>query len=787
MPLLDDFQTVLARLAYGGWDDLFTALELDINAADFASKLVRAHSNPQSVLALDGFEDISPQAFRAIEPGSPANSFLFHALGSPAVLTAPDGTPFTEFPTPAELDLAENVVFGIQQRSLEDIRSQLPLGAKLAVGVFAREYRNRAATSHGMHADMVFSRTGISRVGTSAPHWDGAKRAFSPLEPGDNIFSFRVLPCRYGVYLAVQLEGDESNFGPYKADRALQAHQQFQLRDTPQATVPDAEQRFWVPLHKLFSGDECLKQLSLTIDIEAEHANVKLAKIHERNMGQLSNIPDSFASGFKPPATDSEPFTIRQDLADFLDSNTFGEGVISPIPKNRLVEPTMKDGLVVGTKVPPSSGAFASFSIGPRTIPPDDQSARSAPEYVHVRTRVFSDGTTTRDLNESENVRAIVASGKHGNADPYTAHHYTDFAGDGWVSTKIAGLPGHLDRRIPAYSILAAPDFYPYVSQSELLDWALGELRSIISKRVWRVPPLTLADQRAAPNLDLRRFNAPFVPADVTVSAMVGLYESAKQADSAFSSAQKIPRVTSLPDGAAGFYAPGWDTSLDYDDEEDQPFLAAHGLGSPFPEDAKLCAAISAYWPSVAPDTSRSYGWQYQNRIVAPMTDKEIGLEGAPPWDGIVGTRRVQSDSGDFLEVEDFDHLDYIKTALANQFTLSETMKVTQEEYQARIIAWQRLASRFNVDDRNTSIQLLHFRDARPTDPDLAAAENAHFQLTAPVYEIVLAVVNGYTLVQDAVDKGRWFRRSRIAVEGKFFVGDDGRMIFKFNDDDWEI
>ena len=60
------------------------------------------------------------------------------------------------------------------------------------------------------------------------------------------------------------------------------------------------------------------------------------------------------------------------------------------------------------------------------------------------------------------------------------------------------------------------------------------------------------------------------------------------------------PRHTGLPDDAAGIFHPGWDVGLTFNSVFEH--LINDTLGSPFPEDVKLCAAISSYWPGVVPD-----------------------------------------------------------------------------------------------------------------------------------------------------------------------------------------
>lgn len=65
-------------------------------------------------------------------------------------------------------------------------------------------------------------------------------------------------------------------------------------------------------------------------------------------------------------------------------------------------------------------------------------------------------------------------------------------------------------------------------------------------------------------------------------------------------------------------------------------YLAGHGLGSPFIEDAKLCAALGSYWPAAAPDATREYepnkplsGVLYPWPSIVPLTDTEIGMVAA--------------------------------------------------------------------------------------------------------------------------------------------------------------
>ena len=177
------------------------------------------------------------------------------------------------------------------------------------MAVFAREYRQAAKTVHGMHADMIFSRTGVARIGTTEALWDGRRRAYVPRDDADDPFAFRALPCRYGVYLSVQARGDRDDFGPYKFNRGFEIGKQSVDRQ-------DDELDFWVPVHKLFAGESCLLGRDLAVELAAHHVNEKLRRVHEANMG----VPalGGFESGFKAPKTKVAPFLITEGLAEFL-------------------------------------------------------------------------------------------------------------------------------------------------------------------------------------------------------------------------------------------------------------------------------------------------------------------------------------------------------------------------------------------------------------------------------------------------------------------------------------
>src|SRR3954453_18292292 len=111
--LSDAVGSICERLAEGGWRDLLLRVtndELDITSPELLELFSRSLKSIDR--GVPGFEDLSLEATRGIEPGSPARSLLYHALASPNVFEDGTGNPLTLFPTPAELETIENYVYG---------------------------------------------------------------------------------------------------------------------------------------------------------------------------------------------------------------------------------------------------------------------------------------------------------------------------------------------------------------------------------------------------------------------------------------------------------------------------------------------------------------------------------------------------------------------------------------------------------------------------------------------------------------------------------------------------
>jgi len=766
--LVDNLRAACERLASEGWGDLLARHGLDITASDLRAELLR--ELPGIDRSVRGFEDFSLEGVRAIEPGRPASSLLFHALASPNVV---DGvaTELGAFPTLAEIEAVEDFVFGAEPPSLGEFRARFP-GAPLAIAVFAYEYRPAPDTVHRAHSELCLSRTGVARVGTAEARYDARVRGFVALAEGDDEHTLRVLPARYAPYLAVQLTGSQELFGPMN----------FDLRrmffDPSEPT--DGSRSFWVPLHKLFSGEECLRDMTLSVMLGAHHLNEKIRRVH-RHLRELGHN-----TGWEEPEIDQSPFAFERGIAEFSSDAHDGRGLLLPIVHERLVEPADFRGEPLSFTVPADAdirgsetrpnGFAPSLSIYAESADRDGRvSFRRAPEYVHVR-HVVGGAAGGENLNEElEPAQRVLEGG-------FEALHYVDFTGDGWVRGACPELEAEGLPSVPAYSMVTAPDFNPTVEQRELIEWWTRSPE--LTKRLWeRVPPLSLSDERIAPNLQLE--SAAFDPDDTTPTAIISLPNG--QSRSQTSEGASPARHTHLPDGAAGFFAPGWDTSVD--SFGGKTHLAAYGLGSPFPEDAKLCAALSSFWPAAAPDAGRSFSDWFPT--ATPLTDEENGSEGVLPWDGVTGPRPAGESDPSIVEYASFDHVDYVETALEGRFSMMLTSAVGTAEYIARILAVARSHAALGLDPhdpdnpRGRDWGVLSFRLLR--DPDTTELANAEAQagerLAGARYRIAFGRRAGPSQPHPSDHRKR---RVRIIDRALVYVAEGSRVLVKRGAEPWQ-
>jgi hypothetical protein len=647
MALIDSVLAICRRLAPLGWAALLARHGLQLNGKTLRSarRLANELSRPLTVdRTAPGFEDFWPDGNIAICPGRPSRSLLYHALASPLVHPASTGTVKPScYPTLYELDVIENYIYSKSDRSLSDFLREKGPDAKLVIGVFAYQYRIGGRSPNGRFASTALSRTGVSRVGTTGHFYDPGRRSFWPIN--DNAKDeIAVMPARYAAYLAEER--------PPGAEDAI-------LGEQP----GDEDRNFLFPLHKLFDGDECLKRLNLELKFTERHRNEKLSKFHRDPDGARVPVVDGFDITQPPFVRDSG------NRSKLVRLKRIGASVlVMPMHHPTLNRVAMAKNYKTGQEeiarfvVPKEFGENRYAVSSYQFLEENFAERRTAPEYINIRHEVKDPRNPKKieDLNQLPWTR-FKAKVKQGG---YEAAHFLDDTCEGCLVVEISGLETDEPNKtnFAAFSMVCAPDFFPLVDQADITDWVKQVLGPDGEREQFaQGGPRPLSERRNCVNPQLLRPSAPVVPAFPvrdedhsrieTVSAIVGGKSRGRTEQRPLKDLRFLdPSTSFLPDGASGIFDPGWDTSFSGDDQAD--FLSAYGLGSPFPEDIKLCAALNSFWPSAAPDATRTFGlfppkWNATTSV--PLMDVELGLHQSHPavqkgllsasfgWDGEQG------------------------------------------------------------------------------------------------------------------------------------------------------
>jgi hypothetical protein len=696
MSLIADVKAVLRRLAPRGWAAVFSRHGLDITlptkslAAELARPLTIDTTAP-------GFEEMALDTIRAIEPGVPGRSLLYHALASADVIPSASAAP-RDFPTWEEIDTIENYVYATAHRTLNSFSSPV-------IAVVAYQYRPLHLSVHRRNADLAFSRTGVSRVGTEAERYDASLRAYDSRPVGGDR-GFAVTPARFAAFIA-ELRAPGPN------DAVLRS------------VSVDSTLQFLFPVHKLFPGEECLFAADGTpiklpsLEFVETHVNEKLRRIHLRGPDNPGRVPPLAQFDIDKP-----PFVrTSADTKDLLKLQKIGASVlVVPVPGAIVRTATQKvsggGSELVRFKVP-RENADNRFWTSLQISATDN--GRAAPEYANIRQAVTPTSRgrfKIEDLNQRRESGTAPAErfDRKLRSGGFEAAHFIDSTCDGVVSLI---PPDALEalRVLPAYSLVSAVDYFPGVEQVEIEEWVeqvqnaqvglgsstfqfnqggprpLSDGRFVASgtgriSASQRIPNIHLDNPAAAPGT--KAFPATD-PVSRTATALVGRRSTAGTAR-----ALAAPRFGSswLPDAASDVFAPGWDISQNA--VSGQSFYASYGLGSPFPEDAKLCAALNSFWPAAAPDSSRTYGFGAGSRSLLstgiPLTDGELGYHPQHPrvvagevptqlgWDGDFGPFFEVVSGAQLVNASDVHRADQTRAAFDGKVGFSGLDLVTTAE-----------------------------------------------------------------------------------------------------------
>jgi hypothetical protein len=413
---------------------------------------------------------------------------------------------------------------------------------------------------------------------------------------------------------------------------------------------------------------------------------------------------------------------------------------------------------------------------------------RAAPEYVNIRHRVTTaaDGSqTTTDLNTlpEAQFRPLLANGG------YEAAHFIDDTCDGCVSAVVGGLPaavGGASRIRSAYSLVTAPDFFPLMDQLTIYEWARSLPGSIRSQFAQGSPePLTRGRTPANPSLPRPGSStAAFNRQELTMTAVIGVIAPGPQvAQLRPAPLVPDPSVSFLPDAASNVFQPGWDISLGQDARG--TFHTAFGLGSPFPEDAKLCAALNSFWPAAAPDATRTFGLQ-GSPTAQPLLDVELGLHprhplvqggqlpSHPGWDGEFGPFFEDVGGQRFVNYASKDRSDYVSNALRGEIRLTPLLEVDAEEMIRRMEALRACIRVLPPADDKVSTTVLLLVRAEKVANWVDRPDRGDTRLSGPGYLYEFATLAGG---EELIPSDLRRVRQRVASEFTGQVAMEGRRV----------
>ena len=232
---------------------------------------------------------------------------------------------------------------------------------------------------------------------------------------------------------------------------------------------------------------------------------------------------------------------------------------------------------------------------------------------------------------------------------------------------------------------MTAPDFMPRVGNIDIYQF---KDNFVIGG------PRALCEGRLSANLSLQspEDNQPvFSSKDHTLTAVVAQLRSKSE------ECPQQPLYDSthyMADNASDIFAPGWDVTYNRDSIISQPYYHTAGLGSPFLEDVKLCAAANGMWPAASPDAARTF--KRTTRTAMPLTDQELGLAKDAKlavvypqkrfgWDGEHGPYLSYQSGRLVVNYSSISRSDYISNYMNGHIDFSDLRPLDKPESEQRL------------------------------------------------------------------------------------------------------
>ncbi len=731
--ILDSFKSTLNWMSDHGWGRFIKEeLRINIDLSENTSQVVLQQELRSliEIKKVGGLQDFSGS--KLIEPGVPEESLLYHLMASPRVKSSL----FKKYPEIEQLEALENYIYSLVDLNNYPFKNR----DNVFLTVLAYEYRPGLKTppyfqnylSRSKASRMVFSRCGIARIGTDPLHYDTENRLFTNEPKAGNKKNVAVTAARYGLFLVELVDATDSRLkimNRQKNEAKGKSPRRFvcpitKISDTEAYQIEYGHHHVNEKLYRLSqyrykeSAIEFNKDLDLKREpfIRVDSSNPELAK-NDEPMVQTSQIGSSLLVTSVP--NDLIRFAYQDDK---LLSVPVPEGWAKRMHSNRrhsalkLPNENGKEvtNVIISDVIYRRSRRVTSFrspKIAPLFLNIKFEADPSSEEgYKHINGESFP-GTSFENKIEEGGYQTII---------------FEDSICDGCVAARLvtknnAVLPEILNEKseqvLPAFSLVTAPDFFPYIDSNDIRasykpgrgvntdqDFFEGGTMNLSGLRQRGNPALRNPfdqDQPAfAKTLDE---NASYDTLTVVVSSGKTMSEVSRGAVQNFE--RDFLTSSFLPDTGTGVFFPGWDVTYSAEPgkaNRKNPYIATYGLGSPFPEDMKLCAAANGMWPVTSPDAGRTFQGSLEAfpivnlkpNTAIPLMDEEIGIHPNSPsvktysnspnfgWDGEQGPFIELKGSNIQVNYTDIGRADYLQNLLDPDvgFDMSQLRQLSSKE-----------------------------------------------------------------------------------------------------------
>ena len=722
--VLKNFKLLLKWLRNEGWIE-YLQKELQINLdrviheddlSILTKKLPESTIKKMAEMKKGGLDDFGGQ--QLIKRGAPSLSLLYHILASPRV----QSKYVKSYPTLSQLDPLEDYIY-----SLVDYENSETNGRKFHRMVLAYEYRPafkvppyspHKSKRKECHAQLVFSRSGIARIGDKEMNYNARWRSFTnlPAEKGAEK-NIAVMPARYGLFWVEIVKGNTKSISVMVREKRDNRRSFIRpigkICNTKKQTIEFAE------LHRI----EKLKKVS---EYTYKNEGIEFNKTYDFDLPPFTKISATTDQGKK--------LHKHQTDSEFVKLEKIGStALLSSIPANLSREVKDKDNCIVNIKVPKAFGkklghtnrryaalklqnekgrentnvvlSYLLFRKNRRTT--GLRAPKIAPLFLNIKYEVKDNGEGIECAQETIHLDGHTKDfyDKIHKRDTYYAQVFEDSICDGCIVARIFSdenqqrtLSVDSKQIAPAFSIATAPDFFPLLDSLDLRSYYFNNRCLDTDEDFYEGGTINLSQIRLRANQTLdnpfdRKSDSKDLVFDragdvskCTVTAVVSkASDAAKQMSGSNKSNpfklnfdRKYQATSFLPDTGTGVFFPGWDAT--YSGKRKDSYLATFGLGSPFPEDMKLCAAANGMWPVTSPDAGRTFqgslepiGGRIPNTSI-PLLDEELGRNKRSPfckyynndsesfgWDGEQGPFLETKDNDVYVNFTDINRADYIQ------------------------------------------------------------------------------------------------------------------------------